>query len=131
MNNKTKELQGIVQNRILAAGYTAYADEAPDEAAFPRIVYSLGATNYVDIRDDIALEVDIWDKSPNYESCELIADALEAEIPGVVHIPDSIVLPEFFRYLRNKIPDPDKKLKRINLKFTIQNYPHTKEANNG
>ena len=124
--NRSQALQSIIQAKIESCGYTGYADEAPDGSTYPYIVYSVDSFTYTDARDDIQLDVDIWDRSPNYQTVEAMADTLEAAFDNyIVHDESSIVLPQFFRYLRTKVPDTDRKLKRINLKFDIQNYSHT------
>lgn len=121
--SRTAELQGIVQTKLTSLKYTAYADEAPDSAVYPYVVYNINNFSFLDARDNITLEVDIWDSSPNYVTVEAMADAIEAEFTGdAVYSSKSNVLPQFFRYLRTKVPDTDKKLKRINLKIEVQNY---------
>lgn len=123
--SRTAELQSITQAVITDAGHTAYADEAPDNATYPYVVYSINSFSYEDIRDDIILDIDIWDYYANYSRVEAMADAIEAAFEGlVVHDDAATVLPQFFRYIRTKVPDTDKKIKRINLKFEIQNYAH-------
>lgn len=124
--SRTAELQHIVQRKISSLSYSAYADEAPDGAVYPYVVYNLGTWSYTDVRDDIVLDVDIWDSAANYATVEAMADAIEKEFTGeAIHEDNITVLPQFFRYLRTKVPDTDKKIKRINLKIEIQNYPHT------
>lgn len=109
---------------------SAYADEAPDSAVYPYVVYNLNSFSYEDIRDDITLEVDIWDSDANYKKVEAIADDIETKFNNYApHSASAEVLPIFFKYIRTKVPDQDKRIKRINLKFQIQNYSHT--AHNG
>lgn len=123
--SRSAELQIIVQNKMEALGLTAYADEAPDGAIYPYVVYSIDSFSYEDARDDIVLDCDVWDQSPNYAAVEDIADKIEMGFDKYSHhSEDSTVLPIFFRYVRNKVPDTDHKLKRINIKFEIQNYLH-------
>ena len=123
--SRSAQLQRIVQSKIESLGYTGYADEAPDSAVYPYVVYNLGSWSYEDARDDIVLDVDVWDLGANYVTAEAMADDIEAEFTGdAVHGYESGVLPQFFRYLRTKVPDTDKKIKRINLKIQIQNYSH-------
>lgn len=127
--SRTQELQHIVQTKLTELKYSAYADEAPDGAAYPYVVYNIGSWNYTDARDDIVMDIDIWDLYPNYSRVEAMADAIEFAFTGdAVYGATSNVLPQFFRYLRTKVPDTDKKIKRINLKVEIQNYMHTPEV---
>lgn len=132
--SRTAELQHLVQSKITSlyhegttpVAYAAYADEAPDGAAFPYVVYNINSFAFEDVRDDITLEIDIWDEYPNYSRVELMADNIEAEFTGnAVHNDTATILPQFFRYIRTKVPDPNKKLKRVQLKVQIQNYAHT------
>ena len=132
--SRTAELQSLVQSKITAiyhegttpVAYSAYADEAPDGSAFPYVVYNIDSFGYEDARDDITLVVDIWDEYPNYSRVELMADKIEKAFTGDAwHSDTATILPQFFRYIRTKVPDPNKKLKRIQLKIQIQNYEHT------
>lgn len=121
---RTAEIKAIAQERI-APILAAYMDEAPDGAVLPYAVHSLTDFSYEDARDDITLEVDIWDSYANYSRVEQYADQIEAAIVGngeAVYSSESSVIPQFFRYLRTIVPDTDPKIKRINLKFEIQNY---------
>lgn len=128
--SRTAELQHIIQAKIQSLNYVGYADEAPDGAAYPYVVYNLGSWTYEDARDDIVLDMDIWDYGANYQRVEAMADNLEAEFNcEAVHGYGSGVLPQFFRYLRSKVPDTDKNIKRINLKIEIQNYAHASHLN--
>ena len=122
---RTEAIRKIVQSKITSLRYTAYADEAPDGAVYPYVVYNINSFSFLDARDDIVLDIDIWDSYPNYSRVEEMADNIEAEFTGdAVYSSTSIVLPQFFRYIRTKVPDTDKKIKRINLKVDIQNYMH-------
>jgi hypothetical protein len=124
--SRTAELQHLIQQKITSLVYTAYADEAPDGAAFPYVVYNIDSFAFEDARDDITLVIDIWDEYPNYSRVELMADNIEEEFTGnAVHDDSATILPQFFRYIRTKVPDPNKKLKRVQLKVQIQNYAHT------
>lgn len=128
--SRTAELQHIIQAKIQSLNYVGYADEAPDGAAYPYVVYNLGSWTFEDARDDIVLDMDIWDYGANYQRIEAMADNLEAEFNcDAVHGYNLGVLPQFFRYLRSKVPDTDKNIKRINLKIEIQNYAHASHLN--
>ena len=127
--SRTSELQLIIQNKLTELGYTAYADEAPDSAVYPYVVYNINNFSYLDARDNITLEMDMWDSAPNYVTVEAMADAVESAFQGVaVYDKYSNVLPQFFRYIRTKVPDTDRDLKRINLKLEVHNYNVTGET---
>ena len=130
--SRTAELQSIIQSKFTNINYTAYADEAPDSATYPYSVYNINNFSYLDARDNITLEVDIWDSSPNYVTVEAMADAIEAEFTGdAVYAAENTVLPQFFRYIRTKVPDTDKDIKRINLKIEVHNYQKAATVSKG
>lgn len=130
--SRTAELQSIIQSKFTNINYTAYADEAPDSATYPYVVYNINNFSYLDARDNITLEVDIWDSSPNYVTVEAMADAIEAEFTGdAVYAVENTVLPQFFRYIRTKVPDTDKDIKRINLKIEVHNYQKAATVSKG
>lgn len=119
--NKTNSLRKIIQSKInpIIKSYYRVADPKAD---FPRAVYDFENIDLGDLnRDDLILIVDLWDKGKDTSKIEDIADQIE-EMFNAANLPDTNVLPTFYRISRKPIDDEDKTLMRRQLKFQIQNY---------
>lgn len=72
-------------------------------------------------RDDISLEVDLWDNATDPANIEALADEIE-QIFNVANLPQEKILPTFFRESRVKSRTGNRNIQHIVLTFTIQNY---------
>jgi hypothetical protein len=70
-------------------------------------------------RDDLELEVDLWDRAPDPKPLEDIADQVEALFNDTIY-PEPPIYPAFFRENRYDLDDPDKTLQHIQLRFLVQ-----------
>ena len=84
-------------------------------------MFTLDSVAFTDARDDIYLDVDVWDKSLDSKVVEDIADQVEAMFDGV-NLPAPPIYPTFFRDFRYAMSDPDKTLQHIQLRFLVQLY---------
>lgn len=104
-----------------------YNDNAPTSAEYPYIV-----TDSSYMRNDdfpgikLQLDIDIWDKHPNYESVNLLADKIQDHIDRN-SFNDDHVIGTFYLNVRNKVEDADKSLKRVNMTFDADIYYIDKE----
>ena len=119
--SKTKELRRLIQSQLATIpGGTYHQHPAPD-AAFPYKTFVLDRAAFTDARDDIYLDVDVWDKGTDAKAAEDIADQVEALL-GDVNLPAPPIYPTFFREYRYTLIDPDKTMKHIQLRFLVQLY---------
>ena len=91
-----------------------YHENAPKNAEYPYIVFNIndGLKSH---RDDLILTIDIWDRNDSSMVIEDLADTIDKLL-------DEANLPKFYRQQRLKVEDPDKTLKRRQLRFNVQTY---------
>lgn len=119
---KTTDLRKAIKAELDLTQGATYYRRAPADATMPYKVFDLRTINLGDTsRDDISLDVDIWDLSKDPKSVEDIADAIESLLNGL-NLPQATVLPTFYRETRAMVDDPDKNIQHILLTFTVQNY---------
>lgn len=118
---KTKLLRKLVMEQLQAVPGGTYHRLAPNNAPFPYKVFQLERATFTDARDDIYLEVDVWDKSMDPKQAEDIVDQVE-DLLNDVNLPAPPIYPTFFREARYALDDPDKTLQHIQLRFLVQLY---------
>lgn len=118
---KTKELRKLVKAQLQTVSGGTYHKIAPTDAAYPYKVFTLRSATFTDARDDLELEVDIWDRSLDPKTAEEIADQVEALFTEA-NLPTPPIYPTFYRDARYDLDDPDKNLQHIQLRFLVQLY---------
>lgn len=119
--NKTKLLRKLVQDKLQTVPGRSYHRHAPKDADYPYKTFVLEHANFTDARDDLYLEVDIWDHSLDPKAVEDIADQIE-EMFADTNIPAPPIFTTFFRDARYTLDDPDKDKQHIQLRFLVQLY---------
>jgi len=120
--SKTAALRKLVREMLQTVPGETYHKKSPATAAYPYKVYRLSSVAFLNTdRDDVELEVDIWDRNPAEDPkvAEGIADQLEALFNGTIN-PQPPLYPAFFRENRFDLDDPDKTLIHIQLRFLVQ-----------
>lgn len=118
--SKTADLRKLVNEQLQTIQGGTYHREAPNNAAFPYKTFTLQSVTFTDARDDFDLCVDIWHRG-DWKVVEEIADQIE-ELFQNTNLPQSTILPTFFRENRYNLEDPDKTLQHIQLRFIVQLY---------
>lgn len=120
--SKTNELRKLIQSKLKTKCSNVYYEQAIDSALYPHCVYNFASIDLGDlIRDDLVLEVDVWDKGNSCTAIENLCDQIE-ELFNNANLPQDKILPTFFRISRIPVKDEDKSIKHRLLKFQIQNY---------
>lgn len=119
--NKTLILRKLITEKLLTVAGGVYHRIAPKDAAYPYKTFTLSSVAFVDARDDLELEIDIWDRSADAKTAEDIADQVEALLADA-NLPTPPIYPTFFRDYRYTLDDPDKTLQHIQLRFLVQLY---------
>lgn len=99
-----------------------YYEQAINEELYPHCVFEFSSIDLGDLsRDDLILDVDVWDKGTSQVRIENLCDQIE-ELFNNANMPQKNILPTFFRVSRIPIKEDDKTLKHRLIKFQIQNY---------
>lgn len=118
--SKTADLRKLVKELLDTTPGGTYHRQAPKDAAFPYKTFTLRSVSFIDERDDFDLCVDIWHRG-DFKVIEELADQIEALFKNA-NLPQSTILPTFFREGRYNLEDPDKTLDHIQLRFSVQLY---------
>ena len=118
---KTKLLRKLVKGQLETIPGGTYHRTAPKDATYPYKTFTMASAAFTDARDDMELEVDIWDRSLDPKAAEDIADQVEALFRDA-NLPAPPIFPTFFRENRYTLDDPDKNLQHIQLRFLVQLY---------
>ena len=119
---RTNDLKELVQTKLKTLTTDVYFEQAIDNALYPHIVFSLREVNLNDLhRQDYILEVDVWDKENDTTAVDALADNVE-DLLHMQNLPQTNILPTFYKIDRKSIVDSDKKIKHRLVRFQIQNY---------
>lgn len=119
---RTNDLKELVQTKLKTLTTDVYFEQARDNALYPHIVFSLREVNLNDLhRQDYILEVDVWDKENDTTAVDALADNVE-DLLHMQNLPQTNILPTFYKIDRKSIVDSDKKIKHRLVRFQIQNY---------
>ena len=118
--SKTLALRKLVREQLLTTPGETYHKEASEKATYPYKTFELKSVYFTEERDDFELCVDIWNRG-DWKVIEEVADQVEKLFRNA-NIPQSTILPTFFRDNRYNLDDPDKNLQHIQLRFFVQLY---------
>lgn len=121
-NSRTNDLKVLLTNKFKTLTQNVYFEQAADSALYPHIVFDFREIDLGDInRQDYVLEVDIWTKGTNTTTIDELADNVE-DLLQAENLPQTRILPTFYKIDRRSIIDQDKTLKHRQVRFQIQNY---------
>ena len=118
--SKTADLRKLVRETMESVQGETYHKKASERAAYPYKTFTLDSVSFTEARDDFDLCVDIWHRG-DWKVVEEIADQIEKLFQNA-NLPQSTILPTFFRESRRNLDDPDKTLQHIQLRFLVQLY---------
>lgn len=117
---KTKALRKLITETMQTAPGGTYHRTAPKDATYPYKVFRLSSVAFsIFDRDDVELEIELWNRSQDPKILEDIADQIEDLFHDKI-LPAPPIYPAFFRENRYDLEDPDKTLQHIQLRFTVQ-----------
>ena len=120
--SRTNDLKKLIQTKLKTLTTNVYFEQATDNAMYPHIVFSFREINLDDLsRQDYTLNVDVWDNGTNTTAIDTLADSVE-DLLHTQNLPQTNVLPTFYKIDRKSIEDPDKSIKHRLVRFQIQNY---------
>ena len=119
---RTNDLKKLVQEKLKTLTTNVYFEQSADNALYPHIVFSFKEISLGDIsRQDYTLDVDLWTKGTNTTAIDELADKVE-DLLHKENLPQTNILPTFYKIDRKSILDPDKTIKHRLIRFQIQNY---------
>lgn len=121
--SKTKLLRKLVKGQLETIPGGTYHKKASPGASYPYKTFRIESGTFTDARDDLYLEVDVWDRNEleDPKIAEDVADQVEALFRDA-NLPTPPIFPTFYRDYRYNLDDPDKNLQHIQLRFLVQLY---------
>jgi len=120
--SKTYDLRKLIKTQLDTVEGATYHRRASADEDFPYKVYTLESVECPDSsRDLYDLCVDIWGDSSDAQDLDDLGDEIEA-LFNSVNLPQTNILPTFFRSSRYYVEDPDKDLLHLQLHFDVQLY---------
>lgn len=99
-------------------GFKAYEMEAPEDAAYPYIVFEARRLSVVDYIENFVLEINVWDKNKTYNRVNGITDKIEKALDHERNLNDK-KLGIFYKGNRQAVLDEDKQIKRVREQFDM------------
>lgn len=119
---RTNDLKKLVQTKLKTLTTNVYFEQAADNALYPHAVFTFREIDLGDLsRQDYVLEVDVWDKGTSTTAIDELSDKIE-DLLQLQNLPQTHILPTFFKIDRKSILDQDKSIKHRLIRFQIQNY---------
>lgn len=119
---RTKDLIELIQTKLKTLANKVYYEQAEDGALYPHIVFEFKEVNLGDLsRQDYILEVNVWTKGYKSTEADELADKVE-DLLQAANLPQTRILPTFYKIDRKSIIDQDKEIKHRMVRFQIQNY---------
>lgn len=120
--SRTNILRQLITKKLKTVCENIYYEIADERNMYPHIVYQFKNINHNDqYRNDIEIEIDIYDRSTDAKKIEELADQVE-DLFNNQNIPQDTILPTFFLNDRMSVPDEDKKIRHRNIRILCQNY---------
>ncbi len=98
----------------------AYCEEAPEDAAYPYMVFSARRLAE-DAGQVYVLEFNAWDQYPYYSRASSMMDGLESRLHRCNYMTEGHLI-RIFKGARQNVPDPDKTIKRVREQFEMRVY---------
>lgn len=109
----------IIQQLLVAQHPRTYLDIAPQDAELPFIVWTIPSTTDEELREDLILQIDIFDYSTDATAVEQLADDVDKALKGIDNLTTDCLM-RFTRVGRLNIPDPDIRVRRRELKYLVK-----------
>ena len=112
----------LVYGKLKTVCNAVYYEISSDDGLYPHIVFSCSDVDLEDLnRNDVIIDVDIWDKSSSALQVEELTDSVESLFNNK-NLPQSAILPTFYLIDRKSVPDEDKTIRHRLVRIQAQNY---------
>lgn len=112
----------VIYNKLKEYHARVYQNVAPQTSAiFPYVVFRVPSINEKEIREDIILEIDIWDNISDTTRLETLTTQIAKGLNRYKYIDGKMQLSSY-KINQLNIPDPDQNINRRQLRFNLQTY---------
>lgn len=119
---RTNDLKILIQTKLKTLTTHVFFEQATDDALYPHVVFNFRTIDLGDLsREDYILEIDVWGKGTNSTAVDELSDKIE-DLLAAKNLPQTHILPTFYKIDRKSVMDSDKTLKHRLIRFQIQNY---------
>lgn len=115
----TLELRDLIKSALSDSSYSVYADEAPQNAKYPYVVFEVSKSSAEVFPFVGYLDVNVWDNYKTYSRVDSIMDLIESKLRNE-YFQNNAVGFRCFDGDRSHIVDTDKAIKRTKEKFMIR-----------
>jgi len=124
------ELQTALTTFLKTKCARSYYRKSPPNATYPYIVYDFPNSLEKYLREDLMLEIDLWDNSNLTETIDTLVGDVDGD--GDIRAPtglhrkmfyeDSALCAKLYRENRLSITDEDPRIEHRQLKYIVQTY---------
>ena len=119
---RTNDLKKLIQTKLKTLTTNVFFEQATDDVLYPHVVFGFREIDLGDLaRQDYVLEIDVWDKGTSTTNVDELSDKIE-DLLQAQNLPQTNILPTFYKIDRKSLPDSDKSIKHRLIRFQIQNY---------
>lgn len=115
----TLEIRDLIKSVLADTSYEVYADEAPERANYPYIVFELSKSSAEAYPFVGYLEINAWDKYKTYSRVDTVMDIVEQKMRNQFFANNDVSF-RCFDGERSHMQDTDKAIKRTREKFMIR-----------
>lgn len=122
--SKTNSLKKLITEKLKPICDRVYFNRAINSNLFPHIIFNMRSVNFeYSYRDDVILEIDVWNKPPDgdFTQIEEMCDNIE-KVFSDVNLPQKDILPTFYIDGRYAVEDEGKFIQHRVIRILIQNY---------
>lgn len=115
-------LGDIIDARLKDVHGRVFHESAGKGATFPYVVYKFPNSTDDFEKEDFILEVDVWGVGENTRDLEELTDDISKALHKYHHYSEGVVQTSVYRINRVAIPDPDRNIRRRQLRFVCKTY---------
>ena len=121
---RMKRFTTWLQAKLVAAHARSYQDQAEPGTDLPHVTWSVAQVSENEAhRDDMTINVQIWDRNTDHGPIEEIAEAIEDALNRIKYRDGNMQVSVYKGSpARTSIPDPDPEVRRRELRFLAKVY---------
>lgn len=122
MSNLRKDIQTFLKSKHPDVDGKArvHAEQAPDDAVYPFVVYDLPNSIDDGVMENFVLELDFWDDKTDTTELEALCEDVDSALHRRTVKVSSSLAATFYRENRLQIRDTDKRLRRRQYVYQVR-----------